>query len=189
MNHNLNYYPAQFKMRSLDPSSLRIIDIWTFKSTKSNKRYIAEVEHFSDNFLGIKFFWKGVASSKNRYSLMTNDNEPRTIVMSCIMIMREYLISDDKYSFGFVAAPDINKNNEIVVSSRPNKRFRFYRRMMLSLFGPDTFIQAYDLTNSLYLLINKKSLAKGEITIHGLEDKISQLYEGEYNITLHPSQM
>lgn len=31
-------------MRSIDPSTLRIIDLWGFKSTKSNKRYIVEVE-------------------------------------------------------------------------------------------------------------------------------------------------
>lgn len=31
-------------MRSKDPSTLRIIDLWGFKSTKSNKRYIVEVE-------------------------------------------------------------------------------------------------------------------------------------------------
>lgn len=71
-------------MRSKDPSTLRIIDIWGFRSSKSNKRYIVEVESFSNRFLGLKFYWKGVANSKERYSLLTNDYEPRTIVMSCV---------------------------------------------------------------------------------------------------------
>ena len=33
-------------MRSKDHTSLRIVDLWKFKSTKSNKRYIVEVEGF-----------------------------------------------------------------------------------------------------------------------------------------------
>ncbi len=46
-------------MRSKDPSTLRIIDLWGFRSTKSNKRYIVEVEQISDHFLGLKFIGKG----------------------------------------------------------------------------------------------------------------------------------
>ncbi len=86
----LKYYDASFVMRSKDPSTLRIVDIWTFKSIKSHKRYIVEIEHFSRKFLGLKFYWKGVADSKDRYSLLTNDYEPRTIIMSCIHIMLDY---------------------------------------------------------------------------------------------------
>ena len=43
-------------MRSQDPDTLCIIDLWTFKSVKSNKRYIIEIEKFSNKFLGIKFY-------------------------------------------------------------------------------------------------------------------------------------
>ena len=60
-------------MRSVDTSSLRITDLWTFRSLKSNKRYIVEVEGFENEFYGIKFYWKGVEKSKERYSLLTND--------------------------------------------------------------------------------------------------------------------
>lgn len=63
-------------MRSTDPDTLRIIDLWKFKSTKSNKWYIVEIERYTNHFLGLKFYWKGVALSKNRYSLLTNDYEP-----------------------------------------------------------------------------------------------------------------
>ena len=47
-------------MRSKDSGSLRITDLWTFRSTKSNKRYIVEVEGFDHEFYGLKFYWKGV---------------------------------------------------------------------------------------------------------------------------------
>lgn len=175
------YYSAKYKMRSIDPSTLRIIDIWSFKSEKSNKRYIVEVEYFSKNFLGLKFYWKGVAASKKRYSLLTYDYEPRTIVLSCVMIMFHYLNNNNCISFGFVAAPNLLQGNQY--PDVPNKRFRFYRRMMLSLFGPDMFLQAYDAKNSLYLLINRTEFDKGDLSIHEIEKEISNLYEGDFSIT------
>lgn len=176
------FYPATFKMRSKDPFTLRIIDIWSFKSQKSNKRYIVEVEYFSHDFLGLKFYWKGVSASKERYSLLTNDYEPRTIILSCVMIMFDYLKSANCISFGFVAAPDTMGNNSD--SKFPNKRFRFYRRMMLSLFGPDVFKQAYDANNSLYLLINQKGMRDGNISLSQIEEEISKLYEGDFSIVV-----
>lgn len=174
----MNYYNASFVMRSKDPATLRIIDIWTFKSSKSHKRYIVEVEHFTKHFLGLKFYWKGVAESKNRYSLLTNDYEPRTIVMSCIRIMLDYFRKDGFSSFGFVAAPDLTRPTK----NGPNKRFRFYRKMMLNVFGGQTFIQAYDEASSVYVLINRKSHDNGDFTIQSLEHEISRLYEGEYSL-------
>lgn len=168
-------------MRSRDESTLRIIDLWGFRSRKSNKRYIVEVEKFSNHFLGLKFYWKGVADSKNRYSLLTNDYEPRTIVMSCVYIMLKYFKRDNCASFGFVAAEDLDGEHS---HERPNKRFRFYRRMMLSIFGTETFAQGYDLRNSVYLLINRKMLENGEISLHEIESEISRLYEGEYYLEI-----
>lgn len=168
-------------MRSKDQSTLRIVDLWGFRSTKSSKRYIVEVESYSNHFLGLKFYWKGVADSKERYSLLTNDYEPRTIVMSCVYIMLEYFKKDNCASFGFVAANDLNHSD---CTSKPNKRFRFYRRMMLSIFGSETFAQGYDIKNSVYLLINKKMLELGSISICRIEEEISKLYEGEYWLEL-----
>ncbi len=168
-------------MRSTDPDTLRIIDLWKFKSTKSNKWYIVEIERYTNHFLGLKFYWKGVALSKNRYSLLTNDYEPRTIVMSCVKIMLEYFLTDKFSSFGFVAAQDITPKGACNV---PNKRFRFYRRMMLSIFGSETFVQGYDLNNSIYLLINKSMLLQGKVSIPQIESAISMLYEGDYSLVL-----
>lgn len=177
MNGGLKYYDASFIMRSTDPSTLRIIDLWKFKSFKSNKIYIVEVEHFPSKFIGLKFYWKGVATSKHRYSLLTNDHEPRTIVMSCIQIMLYYYAKDSEMSFGFVAAPDIDYSHSV---SNNNKRFRFYRRLMLSLFSSDIFLQVYDVQNSIYLLINKQIILDGKITLSQIENNISKMYEGDY---------
>lgn len=172
-------------MRSKD-NSLRIIDLWTFRSTKSNKRYIVEVEGFENEFYGIKFYWKGVEKSKDRYSLLTNDFEPRTIIRSCIEVMLEYYRRNPLVSFGFVAARDLEKDlvgKNINVESG-SRRFKFYQRMMVNLFGPETFYQASDTTNTIYLMINMRQLSEKVITIKDIEDRLNQTYRGEYVIEI-----
>jgi len=171
-------------MRSKDLSSLRIVDLWAFKSTKSNKRYIVEVEGFENEFYGLKFYWKGVEKSKYRYSLLTNDYEPRTIVRSCIEVMLEYYRRNPLVSFGFVAAPDLDKDikGKRVDKQSGSRRFRFYQRMMINLFGPETFYQVSDTTNTIYLLVNRIQLSNNAITLNDIEQKLNQTYLGEYII-------
>lgn len=55
---------------------------------------------------------------------------------------------------------------------------------MLSIFGSETFVQGYDLKNSIYLLINRNMLDRDLISIRQIEKEISKLYEGEYSVTL-----
>lgn len=169
-------------MRGKDESSLRIIDLWSFKSTKSNKRYIVEVEGFEHEFYGIKFYWKGVEKSKNRYSLLTNDYEPRTIVRTCIEVMLEYYRKNPLVSFGFVAAPDLEKDiqGKKVNLTNGSRRFKFYQRMMVNLFGPQTFYQAADTTNTIYLMINMVQLKSRAITFKDIETRLNQTYRGNF---------
>lgn len=117
-------------MRSKDSSSLRIVDLWTFKSLKTNKRYIVEVEGFENEFYGLKFYWKGVEKSKERYSLLTNDYEPRIKVRSCIEVMLEYYRRNRLVLFGFVAAPDLDKDikGKRIDTRNGSRRFKFYQR-------------------------------------------------------------
>ena len=169
-------------MRSKDSGTLRITDLWTFRSDKSNKRYIVEIEGFENEFYGIKFYWKGVEKSKNRYSLLTNDYEPRIIVRSCIEVMLEYYRRNHLVSFGFVAAPDLYKDIEGKKFDGKNgsRRFLFYQRMMINLFGPKTFYQTYDTTNTIYLMVNREQIDRGVMTIKDIEDRINRTYAGQY---------
>lgn len=171
-------------MRSREHSSLRIVDLWTFRSAKTNKRYIVEVEGFENEFYGLKFCWKGVEKSKDRYSLLTNDYEPRTIVRSCVEVMLEYYRRNRLVSFGFVAAPDLDQDIEgkRVDTKSGSRRFRFYQRMMINLFGPETFCQVSDTTNTIYLLVNMIQLSNNTLTLKDIERKLNQTYFGEFII-------
>lgn len=175
-------------MRSKDPGTHRIIDLWTFKSLKSNKRYIVEIEGFDKEFYGLKFYWKGVEKSKNRYSLLTNDNEPRTIVRSCVEIMLDYYRRNRLVSFGFVAAPDLEKDikGKKVDKREGSRRFQFYQKMMVNMFGPKTFYHASDTTNTIYIMVNNEMLAAGKITMADIESAINRTYLGDYEINVAP---
>lgn len=54
--------------------------------------------------------------------------------------------------------------------------------MMLSLFGPETFLQASDTSHTIYLMINMTRLANGEISIQDIEQKLNDIYFGEFTI-------
>lgn len=179
----MRYYPATKIMSTTDYGTARKIDLWKFRSSKNNKWYIVEAEHFPMHFYGIKFYWKGVTHSPNRYSLLTNDYEPRTIVNSCIQVMYKYFQNDINTSFGFIGARDLGVNNQ---ENIPSKRFRFYRRMMLTIFGSKTFAQYYDMFNSMYLMVNRRMLNTNQLSISQIETEISKLYVGEYSFVLEP---
>lgn len=122
--------------------------------------------------------------SANRYSLLTNDYEPRTIVRTCIEVMLDYYRKNPYVSFGFVAARDLEKDikGKNIDLESGSRRFKFYQRMMVNLFGPETFMQAADTTNSIYLMINQKKILSGMITIKEIEDLLNKTYEGGYII-------
>lgn len=54
--------------------------------------------------------------------------------------------------------------------------------MMINLFGPKTFFQVSDTTNTIYLLVNMEQLSKGAITLRDIERKLNQTYSGDYFI-------
>ncbi|MBD5364967.1 MAG: hypothetical protein HDR79_08495 [Bacteroides sp.] len=169
-------------MRKKTHGSPRITDIWAFKSSRSKKRYIVEVEGYEHEFYGLKFYWKGVEKSKNRYSLLTNDYEPRRIIRSCIEIMLDYFRRNEFSSFGFIAAPDLAK--DIVDKPVPNgnRRFGFYKKLMLRLFGDNVFLHCADISNKFYLMVNRKQLNSGKITLNKIEQRINETYMGEFTI-------
>lgn len=167
-------------MRREDPDSHRITHLWRFKSTKKSRWYIVEIECFGEHLIAIKFYPKNFRLSEQRYSLMTNDNEPRTIVSSCLYVVKHYLDKDPLLSFGFVAAQDIDEKKR----QRPvNRRFSFYQRMVVSFFGTKTFNHFYDEHQRVYLLINNDGLKKKVISAGYIEELLNELYAGEFNFS------
>ena len=167
-------------MRDKSYNSPRIIDLWRFKSAKTNRVYIVELEHFAQNLQAIKFYPKDFRHSPHKYELLTNDYEPRKIVFSCFEIMRRILEKDKTVSFAFVAASDIEESKK---ARGYNRRFRLYRALVTQYFGYDTFAQIHDSNNRVYLMLNNNMIANGKLSVGELIDNINEIFEGEFNFS------
>ena len=98
--------------------------------------------------------------------------------------MLEYYRKNKLVSFGFVASPDLDKDikGKNIDLSKGSRRFVFYQRMMINLFGSDTFLHVSDTTHTIYLMVNNKMLSNGVITLNSIADKINRTYLGDYII-------
>ena len=178
MSQDYAHYPASFIMRSKDSSGLRIIDVWKFRSTKSKRWYIIEMEHFDNNLIAIKFYCKSNRLSKNKYSIMTNDNEPRTIIYSCLELMKRYYLLDNTVSFGFYAEQDLNPKKQLKHSTR---RFRFYKLIVTYYFGEESFVHIQDNSERIYLLLNKRQLLNGSLSLQAVAKQINSVFKGNFS--------
>ncbi len=166
-----NFYPAVYLMKKDEGGKGKMYtDLWRFKSSKSGKVYLVEVECYDRNVYAIKFYLKSQAHKCNKFSFLTNDFEPRRIVLTCIYIMRHYAYVDPRSSFVFVGSHG-EKENEFC-----NKRFRFYRRMMISYFGLETFAHFYDESVSGYFLARRTELEKENISPEYVENFFRDIY-------------
>lgn len=165
------YYSAKFIMRRKPVCKGMIrIDQWRFQSEKTGRKYIVDIEVYENHVYSIKFYPKEKANSKNKYSCLTGDFEPRRIVLTCIYILKTYIESDSKSSFAFVGAHSEGEVQEL------NKRYRFYSRMMNTYVGETLFEHYSDDCKGAYLLARKQEIINANLSI----DSINQFFEEVY---------
>lgn len=165
------FYGAVFIMRK--PSSctgMLHIDLWRFKSQKSGRTYLIDVEVYQHHVYGIKFYLKAQATSKERFSYNTGDYEPRRIVLTCLKVMERYFSNDSHSSFAFVGASSIGEGKSCT------KRFRFYRAMVNTYFGQSIFEHLADERHSTYLLLRKSEIENGAIDKLTVEKFFKDIY-------------
>lgn len=154
-----------------DSKGLLSILLYRFKSTKSNLVYIVKVEEYEHNIYAVKFYQKSHSLSKNRYRIMTNTNEPRRIINTCINIMLTIYQENKKASFGFIGA---NGLDEDVCYT---KRYRVYSKIVATYFSDEHFYHKENIEKSAYMLINKIVLNDNPTLIKQIESFFIQQYE------------
>lgn len=149
-------YPFVFQMIDRSDSDEYLIETlqYRFKSEKSHHAYIVRVERYKKNAYCVKFFDKANINSKNKFSLRSNTFEARTILYTIFHIMLDVLKRDSKASFFFIGAED-EKDQEGMMS----RRFRLYRRFVLSTVSENKFDHYRRNDLSLYILVNKEYVA------------------------------
>ena len=156
-----------------DTESLsKFVRLYRFKSTKTNRTYLVRVERYPHDVYIVKFYPTNLSNSKDRYSILTNDKEPRRIVNTCINILMDIFSDNPASSFGFIGSNSINEGKE------NTKRYRVYKTIINTKFGNETFEHYYNVKNSAYMLLRKTELAKNSDLI----DKIENYFYLAYNM-------
>lgn len=165
-------YPFYFIQRDKgDDKGLLYISLYRFKSTKSKLVYIVRVEEYKYHVYAVKFYQKSHSLSKDKYRIMTNTNEPRRIINTCINIMLSIYQSNPKASFGFIGANGFDE--EICCT----KRYRVYSRIIATYFSDKHFYHKENIDKSAYMLINNTALAENPNLIGQIEYFFTEQYE------------
>lgn len=132
--------------------------IYSFKCTDNNLRYIVEFDEFKGNLLLVKFFQNNHRKSKFKYNILTNSGWASRIVFTVLKLMQRVLI-DGKIknpSFAFMGSNTLYHDG--VEENKANtKRFKFYKKLVATFMGPQTFSFLQNEESSIFALINKKN--------------------------------
>lgn len=152
--------------------------IYSLKSPKTHRIYVAEVEHYDFGLYAIKFYLKANKDSKNRFNMLTGLNEGRPVIHTCIAIMVEIFHQDNLASFAFIGSPspkEIAKENENpkYIKEYNTKRFRIYKMLMSTYFSSDVFEHRNSIRHSLYLMRN----INANYTVKQIQAMINDIYQ------------
>lgn len=165
-------YPFYFIQKDKgDSQGLLHILLYRFKSSKSKLVYIVRVEEYKHNIYAVKFYQKNHSLSKNKYRIMTNTNEPRRIINTCINIMLSVYQMNPKASFGFIGS---NGFGEDVYCT---KRYRVYSKIIATYFSDKHFYHKENIEKSAYMLINNAALKETPDLVSRIETFFVEQYE------------
>lgn len=166
-------YSFVFQMIDRDGADDLLVETlqYRFKSAKSHHAYIVRVERYKEHAYCLKFFDKANMNSKLKFSLRTNTFEPRTIFYTLFHIMLDVLQRDPKASFFFVGAED--ENDEL---GKATRRFRVYQKFTSSVVSDRLFEHYAIQEESLYILVNKKSVDDYDSYATKITNAVIQLF-------------
>lgn len=118
---------------------------YTFR-TKSNKRYIAEVEQFQHHIYVIKFYPLAIKNSPNKYKILTGDGNAGYIITTCVRIFLDIYNRDPLALAGFIGEASIGEEEE------NTKRFKVYIKAVGTFIGTDKFKHHANVNASSYFL-------------------------------------
>lgn len=159
---------------------------YTFTSPKTEKTYYVHIEMHPNHFYGVKFHLKDHKKLKAKYNIVTNLNEVRPVIYTCIKIMLDINDKDPLSSFGFIGSNTLAKIKrehgklkyiESVEDKSNTSRYRIYRRIMVTFFSEEIFEHVYNEEYSTYLMVRQKELKNNP----NLIDEISAYFYDNYN--------
>ncbi len=165
-------YPFYFIQKDKgDSHGLFHVLLYRFKSFKSKFVYIVRVEEYEYDIYAVKFYQKNHSLSKDKYRIMTNTNEPRRIINTCINIMLSIYQRNPKASFGFIGSNGIGEDIYCT------KRYRVYSKIIATYFSDRYFYHKENIEKSAYMLINNAALKESPDLVSRIETFFIEQYE------------
>ena len=171
----IDHYPYRFVKKDVEPwdgpqGFLLHRLLYSFKSPKSHQTYWVWIEVYKHHFYAVKFHLKAHRNSDYKYNLLTGLYEARQCIRTCMAVMQEVAEKDSRASFGFIGA------NKIDEPEANTKRFRVYRRFMLTNFGNDEYLHKYNIAKSAYVLVNRRELSANPYLLDEIVKGFMELY-------------
>lgn len=183
LSNGVSYYDF-IRVHKENGNANDIIEIlyFSFKSTKTNLRYIAQVEHYNLDLYAIKFYLKNHKDSPNRFNVLTGKFEARPVIHTCIAIMIYIYKSDPNASFAFIGSPshkeiEREKRNPKMKKEYNTQRFKIYSTFMYTYFSLEKFKHLNSVKESLYLMLNRES--------KHTKSEMQGIINGIYNIDIN----
>lgn len=144
--------------------------LYSFKITENNQVYWVWGEFHPYNFIAIKFHLKNYRYCKNKYHKLTDYNDARPIIFTCIKIMVELTLEFDNHSFGLIGAntddwlsrreKETGKFKRIIILEPENntKRYLRYKRFITTFISDELFVHKQLAEKSAYLLLRRTEL-------------------------------
>lgn len=122
----------------------------------------------------------------HKYGINSGLFEVRPVIYTCIRIILEDIYAKDPLSsFGFIGSNtthylengNIKKLDEIKTEDKNNtRRYRIYKRIMLTFFSPDQFEHIYNEEFSSYVIIRKRQIESNPNIIDDISTYFSENY-------------
>ena len=136
-----------------EPEEILARMLYSFRSSQTNQTYWVIVDKCENDIFVVKFHLKAHRHSENKYCILTNLHEARSVVYTCLMIIKDEIgAKHPSASIGFVGA---SLEGE---SERNNKRFRFYSKFVQTHIDLYTYEHFANEEKSAYILIPRKAL-------------------------------
>jgi hypothetical protein len=168
-NTSFNYYEFRFVKNYYAKDNSISKKLYSFKSPKTKQDYFLWVEFYPYSFIAIKFHLKSHRHSKNKYHKLTDYNEARPIIFTCLKILLEVNSEFNTHSFGFIGANTndwIKRKNKYGVFERKKivepeyntKRYNRYKRILITFISEKDFVHVQNKDKSAYLLLRRSQL-------------------------------
>lgn len=157
--------------------------LYRFKSDISGRKYLVHVEIHPKHFYGVKFHLKDDTNCKEKYNRLTGLNEVRPLVRTCMAIMLDIHNQDSRSSFGFIGSniisEKITKNGKSYLHENTinTKRYRVYKRLMLTYFSDEIFLHLVEESKSTYMMIRKTELNLNPSLVKEISDYFTHNYD------------